>query len=124
VPGQGSVNVEWNVGSPPPLPTNSDINSILSETTFYNFTLQLESAHGNVHVWVGGTMADILVSPADPLFWLHHANIDRLWSLWQRKPANKGKNPSLSGNNRIMDPWTESVGDVLDIGDLDYSYGS
>jgi tyrosinase len=22
-------------------------------------------------------------SPADPLFMLHHANVDRMWALWQ-----------------------------------------
>src|SRR5690606_29593427 len=26
---------------------------------------------------------DMFVSPGDPLFWLHHANIDRIWALWQ-----------------------------------------
>jgi tyrosinase len=124
VPGQGTVNVERNDGFPPPLPTNTWINSILSETTFNDFTVQLENAHGNVHNWVGGTMADIVISPADPVFWLHHANIDRIWSLWQSMPENSGKNPSLSGSSRIMDPWSERVGDVLDIEDLDYSYGS
>lgn len=123
VVGHGSVTVVRNVGFPPPLPTNSYVNDVLSETTFNDFTMQLEGAHGNVHMWVGGTMADFMFSPADPLFWLHHANIDRIWSVWQKKPANQGKNPSLSGIDRIMDPWTESVGDVLKIEVLDYSYG-
>ena len=27
-------------------------------------------------------MSDAGVSPADPVFWLHHANIDRLWVRW------------------------------------------
>ncbi|TLX89782.1 MAG: tyrosinase family protein [Thaumarchaeota archaeon] len=123
VPGQGSITVTRDPGFPPAIPTNSYINSILSESTFNQFTMQLEVAHGNVHMWVGGTMADIMISPADPIFWLHHGNIDRIWSVWQKKPANQGKNPSLSGSARIMDPWTESVGDILKIEDLDYSYG-
>ena len=29
-----------------------------------------------------------MMSPLDPIFWLHHANIDRLWSLWNRRVAN------------------------------------
>ena len=24
-------------------------------------------------------------SPSDPLFWLHHATIDRLWAKWQKQ---------------------------------------
>lgn len=30
-----------------------------------------------------GTMANILSSPNDPVFWLLHSNVDRLWKQWQ-----------------------------------------
>jgi tyrosinase len=26
-------------------------------------------------------------SPNDPLFYLHHANLDRIWSIWQRQSS-------------------------------------
>src|SRR5579864_2014149 len=38
--------------------------------------------HDLVHVDVGGCMADVLCSANDPIFFLHHANIDRLWNRW------------------------------------------
>lgn len=28
-------------------------------------------------------MADFYVSPQDPVFFLHHAGIDRTWTIWQ-----------------------------------------
>lgn len=37
----------------------------------------------------GGFMQDLL-SPVDPIFFLHHANIDRLWDVWTRKQQNRG----------------------------------
>lgn len=37
--------------------------------------------HNRVHNLIGGVMATPL-SPLDPLFWLHHANVDRLWAAW------------------------------------------
>lgn len=37
--------------------------------------------HNMVHNGIGGLMGDFL-SPFDPVFWLHHANIDRLWDNW------------------------------------------
>jgi tyrosinase len=39
------------------------------------------SPHNNVHNDIGGDMAGG-ESPLDPVFWLHHANIDRLWNRW------------------------------------------
>jgi tyrosinase len=46
------------------------------------FRPQLEHAvHDPVHNWVGGTMA-LATSPNDPVFFLHHANVDRLWAVW------------------------------------------
>ncbi len=38
--------------------------------------------HGRVHNWVGGNMLSSS-SPNDPLFWMHHANLDRIWAEWQ-----------------------------------------
>lgn len=38
--------------------------------------------HGPVHVIIGGDMATIL-SPRDPVFFLHHAFVDRMFYYWQ-----------------------------------------
>lgn len=47
------------------------------------FETAVETApHNPVHNLIGGVMADIHMSPRDPLFWVHHANIDRLWLAW------------------------------------------
>jgi tyrosinase len=47
---------------------------------------QLEiTPHGTVHTDVGGRggfMSSFDTAPLDPIFWLHHANIDRLWVVW------------------------------------------
>jgi len=45
--------------------------------------------HGSMHVAVGGFMSQFDTAGLDPVFWLHHANIDRLWEVWRRRnPAN------------------------------------
>lgn len=124
VPGIGQVAVTRNVGAPPPLPSSSHIADVQSETTYTDYTTALEFAHNDVHGWVGGTMGSIPTAPADPVFWLHHAQVDRLWSLWQAKASNNGKNPTLSGSDRIMDPWPETAAQVRSIATLGYSYGS
>jgi Common central domain of tyrosinase/Polyphenol oxidase middle domain len=38
--------------------------------------------HGNVHVQIGGWMGWVPTAAQDPIFYLHHCNIDRLWNLW------------------------------------------
>lgn len=35
-----------------------------------------------------GLMSMPITAALDPIFWLHHANIDRLWSVWQRSNAD------------------------------------
>ena len=43
----------------------------------------LEQVHVNIHNVVGTVMSSSAgVAPRDPVFWLHHANVDRLWSRW------------------------------------------
>lgn len=49
--------------------------------------------HGRIHVLVGTSvnMGRIPYAAQDPLFWVHHANIDRLWASWN---ANGRPNPT------------------------------
>ncbi|KAK2785870.1 hypothetical protein FQN52_009208 [Onygenales sp. PD_12] len=55
--------------------------------------INLEYIHNNVHGWVGGDytghMSEIPVATFDPLFWLHHCNIDRLFAIWQALNPDK-----------------------------------
>ena len=37
--------------------------------------------HNRVHVWVGGDMLPSS-SPNDPVFYLNHCNVDRVWQAW------------------------------------------
>lgn len=51
-----------------------------------------QTPHNTVHVGVGGRggwMANIDEAAKDPIFWLHHANIDRIWAQWLSQPNRK-----------------------------------
>jgi len=61
-------------------------------------------------------------SPADPVFWLHHAEVDRLWHIWQLKHG--GEHPTLAGASGTMDPWTDTYSDLVSISELGYDYSS
>lgn len=57
--------------------------------TMNAFEPQFESApHNPVHNLIGNVMTT-LQSPNDPIFYLHHANVDRLWHAWAL-PDGKG----------------------------------
>lgn len=43
--------------------------------------------HNTVHGLVGGYMGNALLAGLDPIFWLHHCNIDRLWEAWMNTPG-------------------------------------
>ncbi len=126
VPGKTNpLHVGRSLGKHGRLPAKSEIDALVSHTglSYDDFTSLLESFHNDVHNWVGGTMANIMISPADPIFWMHHAQIDRVWSLWQAGPSNAGKQPTLSGANAVLDPWNpDSATTVRSIAGLNYAY--
>ncbi len=39
-------------------------------------------AHSRPHLFIGGAM-NSFASPDDPIFWLHHSYVDKIWSMWQ-----------------------------------------
>ena len=44
----------------------------------------VEDLHDLVHGFVGGDMMTA-ASPNDPVFFLHHCNVDRQWAAWQQR---------------------------------------
>jgi hypothetical protein len=54
--------------------------------------------HDNVHGAMGGAAGNAFMvsflSPVDPIFFLHHGNLDRLWDVWTRRQAALGR-PTL-----------------------------
>lgn len=123
VPAQGTVIVKRNAS----IPAMKNITTIKAQTSYTPFTDLLEQGpHGEVHMELGvvngvrEAMARIAVSPADPIFWLHHAMIDKVWADWQ--VTHPGKNPTLTGANAVMDPWPETATQLRSIAALGYRY--
>jgi len=99
---------------------------------FQGPTGQLEATpHNAVHGVVGGQtgwMNDPDTAAQDPIFWLHHSNVDRLWAVW----AGAGHlNPTdarwLGQRFQFFDenaqPVTMTAPQVLDtVADLGYTY--
>jgi tyrosinase len=104
------------------LPSASVINSVMTSADFTTFSTALEGPHGWVHNAVGGTMGSS-TSPADPLFWLHHAFIDKLWADWQvAHPAPGGNPPNMSETLQPPPIMTRTVAQVQSTRMLGYVY--
>ncbi len=85
--------------------------------------------HGNVHVLVGNSrnMGSVPWAASDPIFWMHHCNIDRLWASWN---AAGRKNPTDSSWLNQSFVFADANGqrvvatikDFTDISKLGYKY--
>ena len=105
------------------LATAADVANLMAIADFPTFTSTLERSpfHNRLHGLVGGTMA-LSTSPADPLFWLHHGFIDKLWADWQ--VLHPGVNPSNMTTTLQPAPiMTRKVSEVIDTRALGYVYG-
>jgi tyrosinase len=88
--------------------------------------------HNRVHLWIGGNML-AMTSPEDPLFFLHHCFIDKIWADWQAQmmldkpqwaphycPMTAG--PPGHNYGDVLKPWTDIISAMMDIAALGYSY--
>ena len=76
--------------------------------------------HGSAHTSFGGSISSIGTAARDPLFFLLHCNVDRLWAKWQRQnnrfnpnqAASYDNTPSPVGHNLpdTMWPWNQITG--------------
>lgn len=68
--------------------------------------------HNPVHFYIGGQMRTAS-SPNDPVFFLHHCNVDRLWDLWQAKYGNTtyptSAQDKMVGSESTLDVYAEKI---------------
>ncbi|WP_435260608.1 tyrosinase MelC2 [Streptomyces sp. 1222.5] len=115
------------------LPTRDEVDEVLATPTydappwnsesesFRNYVegWQGPNLHNRVHVWVGGQMLSG-ASPNDPVFWLHHCFIDKLWADWQEQHPSASYVPvdapsGVIGLRDTMKPWNDvTPEDMLD----------
>lgn len=81
-----------------------------ADTTRYD---SLENLHDNIHAELGGSQGHMTIVPFsafDPLFFLHHCNVDRIFALWQVFHPDAWIVPEVARVNS----YTTSVGQLLD----------
>jgi tyrosinase len=126
IPGMENISIDqdtfrdinWDIQ----LPTPDDISGLYEIEDFGEFSDKLEGYHDEIHGWVGGTMSDILTAGFDPLFHAHHANVDRIFWIWQLRHGNS--TIPLELLNLALPPFPYTVREVLNIYDLGYDYAS
>jgi len=85
--------------------------------------------HGAVHVFVGDqtNMGSIPSAAGDPIFWMHHCNIDRLWASWNKAGRTNPKGSAFLAKTFVFADHTgkrvvAKIGDFLDLAPLNYTY--
>jgi hypothetical protein len=112
------------IGATSSLPSPADIDNLLRINDYAQFRAALENIHNNVHSWIGGSMGGG-TSPNDPIFFLNHTNVDRLWAQWQslhpQVPQYPFNNANQPMNMENMLP-TVTPNQVLNNSALGYTY--
>lgn len=105
------------------------VNADISRSSTYNALRNAieYGSHAVVHNGIGSDFAR-MVSPNDPLFWCHHAMVDRIWDLWQWRVTDwtnySGTNADGSSARltNVLRPFVETVQQAMDVWDYCYYY--
>lgn len=106
--------------SNPSIRNQSDVISYSDEFIKW-YAFEEQSSHNQAHNAFNGRVTDVGKDPVDPLFFLMHSNVDRLWALWQhtynRFDAEHSKTYSLpySYEGLAGEEWTDANPEKFDL---------
>lgn len=82
-------------------------------TTFAAFRTMEGNPHGSAHTSFGGSISSIGTAARDPLFFLLHCNVDRLWAKWQRRNGRFNPATAASYDTRPTNPIGHRLNDTM-----------
>src|SRR5262245_30342536 len=82
-PGGGQTNRRADIDTTAFDDLATSAQAAMGTADFASFQSQISGVHGSVHIRTGGDMSAVPTAAYDPIFFLHHANVDRLWADWQ-----------------------------------------
>ncbi|KAK7476006.1 hypothetical protein BaRGS_00032773 [Batillaria attramentaria] len=97
---------------------------------FCDFEVQFEVTHNAIHSWIGGSspygMSTLEYSAYDPIFFLHHANVDRQFAIWQALQKYRGLDYNSANCNiqellMPLEPFNWDVNPIIVV--RDYARG-
>jgi hypothetical protein len=102
--------------------TADEVAAAFDAQSFADFSEALATPHDDLHSsWVEGSMGDPTYAAYDPIFWAHHANVDRLWAQWQLGPNNDDPDPNTQ--ILVLTPFNKPVSQTIHFReDLHYTY--
>lgn len=65
----------------------ADDTAALTAPTYLDFHNAINASHGTAHGFIGGILGDPHTSFRSPVAFLLHANLDRIFAMWQRRPG-------------------------------------
>jgi tyrosinase len=93
---------DWNPGSAGSPIIINEADTLALGTQYAAFRGMENNPHGFTHGSFGGSISVIGTAAKDPLFFLLHCNVDRLWAKWQRQ--NSRFNPALAASYDTTNP--------------------
>ncbi|KAK2882371.1 hypothetical protein FQN49_000426 [Arthroderma sp. PD_2] len=69
----------------------------------------LDGVHSGGHWGIGGLCLDAYASTGDPAFFLHHAQVDRMWTIWQNLNPEKRTHQVWGTETAFNDPPSANV---------------
>ena len=77
----------FNTNAAPPNPVSEEdtFDLGLPGNRYKNFRSMEGNPHGSAHTSFDGSIGSISTAARDPLFFILHCNVDRLWAKWQRR---------------------------------------
>jgi tyrosinase len=97
--------------APPGLRTEAQTLALGNQ--YASFRILEGNPHGTAHTSFGGSISSIGTAARDPLFFLLHCNVDRLWAKWQRQLGRFDPNQAASYDSNPGNPIGHNLPDTM-----------
>jgi tyrosinase len=103
----------WNNNTQAAPGAFNETQTLALGTQYPGFRTLEFNPHGTAHTVWGGSISSIPTAAKDPLFFLLHCNVDRLWAKWQRQNGRFNPAQAASYDSNASNPIGHNLPDTM-----------